>query len=235
MRRFSSYDLSGKWTRAFPIRYPTRRIEIKNNSQSARFRASADVDIAMRDFVTLFILLLIVGAEGALWVENPMHVPAAFMPARATGLQLFHEMDSSMKPAISPGQYVLVSAWSYWRHEPQAGDVVAFQYPLNPALADVKRVVAVGGSTVEVVSGITYVDGKRDSSLHSRRAAGGRDMPVMRVPLGSYFVLGDDPDSSDDSRDYGVIKRDRIIGEAVWPRQLAPHAQGRTNPTLAAR
>lgn len=52
-------------------------------------------------------------------------------------------------------------------------------------------------------------------------------MPAIRVPLGSYFVMGDDPRSSEDSRYYGVIKRGRIIGEAVWPRRSALDAHGR--------
>jgi hypothetical protein len=47
-----------------------------------------------------------------------MHIPAGFIPERALGLEVFKEVDASMKPMISPGQYVLVSSWSYWQHQP---------------------------------------------------------------------------------------------------------------------
>jgi signal peptidase I len=191
----------------------------------------------MRDVVTSLFILLIIAAEVALWVENPMHIPRGFMTARAFGLEMFQELDSSMTPAISPRQYVIVSAWSYWRREPQVGDVIAFQYPPNPKLADVKRIVAVGGSTVEMRNGIIYVDGKPDPARSARylRAVDGSDMPVMQVPRGSYFVVGDDRDSSEDSRDYGVIERGRIIGEAVWPEHLGLDAHARASEVTAKR
>jgi signal peptidase I len=164
-----------------------------------------------------FVLLMLM-AEAALWVRNPMHIPVAFMPARAFGLQVFRELDASMEPTISPRQHVVVSAWAYWTRQPQVGDVVAFLYPPNPTLADLKRVVAAGGSTVEIRNGITYVDGRRHQGSRANPTVDGGDMPVTRVPPGSYFVMGDDRADSEDSRDYGVIQRAHIIGEAFWPR-----------------
>lgn len=193
----------------------------------------------MKDVVTCVLLLLLVAAEVTLWVANPMHISAAFLPARAFGLQAFKELDSSMKPGISPGQYIIVSAWSYWQHEPQAGDVVAFQYPPNPAMVDVKRIIAVGGSTVAMRDGITYVDGKRDPWSHlegyAETTVAGLDQAMTTVPRGSYFVMGDDRDSSYDSRDYGVIRRGEIIGEAVWPARLRVAAQAGAKEALADR
>lgn len=67
----------------------------------------------MRDVLTYLFVLLTAGAEVTLWVKNPMHIPATFVPARAFGLQVFQEQNSSMKPTVSPGQYVLVSGWPY--------------------------------------------------------------------------------------------------------------------------
>lgn len=187
----------------------------------------------MRDVTTALLALTVIALEVTLWVENPMHISAVFLPARAFGLEVFREQDSSMKPTIAPGRYVLVTAWAYWKRDPRAGDVVAFQYPLNPSLADVKRIVAAGGSTVEVREGIAYVDGKPFPGPvlqpYVTARASEPDMPAIRVPLGSYFVMGDDPRSSEDSRYYGVIKRSRIIGQAVWPRRSALDAHGRAN------
>lgn len=183
----------------------------------------------MKDVVTILLVLLVVATDVTLWIRNPMHVPAGFAPARAFGFQVFRESDSSMTPTISPGQHVVVSTWAYWKHEPQVGDLIVFQYPRNPSLADLKRIVAAGGSTVEIRNGILYIDGKRGPESHSRRYVklmnGGHNMLATRVPPGSYFVMGDDADSSEDSRDYGVIPRDRIIGEAIWPAKSADHSR----------
>lgn len=126
-----------------------------------------------------------------------------------------------MEPAVPGGEHVLVSAWPYWRGEPQLGDIIAFQYPSNPGVADLKRVVALGGSTVAIRDGTTYVDGKPlpEPYLPARlRLAGDSlEMSATRIPRGSYFVMGDNRDVSRDSRDYGPIPRDRILGKE-WTR-----------------
>ncbi|HJS91232.1 MAG TPA: signal peptidase I [Steroidobacteraceae bacterium] len=191
----------------------------------------------MRDVITAMFILLIIAAEVTLWAENPMHIPRGFMPARAFGVEMFQELDSSMKPAISPGEYVIVSSWPYWRREPQVGDVIAFQYPPDPGLADVKRIVAVGGSTVEMRNGLIFVDGKPDlaRSRDLRARVDASDMPGVQVPRGSYFVMGDDLGSSEDSRDYGVIERRRIIGEALWPEHLGRDGHARVSEVTAKR
>jgi signal peptidase I len=180
----------------------------------------------MRDWITGLLILLILLSEATFWAVNPMRIPPAFLPARAFGLQVFRELDSSMKPTISPRQRILVSAWPYWKHEPQAGDVVAFLYPPNPSLADLKRIVAVGGSSVEIRNGIVYVDGKSDTGSSPGPTVDGDDMAMRRVPPGSYFVLGDDRGASEDSRNYGVIRRSHIIGEAIWPQTKRHSARG---------
>jgi signal peptidase I len=176
----------------------------------------------MRDLVTYLCVLLIVAGEAALWVENPMHVAPGFVPARAFGLQVFRELNASMEPTVRPGQYVLVSAWPYWHREPRRGDLIAFQYPDNPSVADLKRIVAVGGSRVEIRNDRVYVDGRPAAGFPSgAQLTGtlyGADRRSFRVPRGSYFVMGDNrADSSLDSRDYGFIQRAHIIGEAIWP------------------
>jgi len=170
----------------------------------------------MRDKFSIVLVLLLIALESAFWVSNPMHIPAAFVPARAFGVQLFQQLDASMAPTVPAGAHVLMSAWPYWHSEPKVGDVVIFQYPSNPTLADLKRVVAIGGSTVEIRNGITYVDGQplAEPYLPARlRPAGDSlQMAATRVPAGSYFVMGDNRDGALDSRDFGPIPRDHIIG-----------------------
>jgi signal peptidase I len=170
----------------------------------------------MKDLLTALIFLLaLAGIEGALWLRNPLQIPNGFLPARAFGLQVFEELDGSMEPAVPTGHHVLVSAWPYWLKEPQVGDVIAFVYPRDPGLADLKRVVACAGSTVEIRQGAVYVDGKlRQSGTGPASVSRFNSLSPPRViPAGSYFVLGDNSTFSEDSRSYGVIPRDRIIGK----------------------
>jgi signal peptidase I len=104
--------------------------------------------------------------------------------------------------------------------DPQVGDVVAFRYPRDPSIADLKRIVAPGGATVEIRAGVVYVDdapsaGPARFSVTASALRRGF-MPKLRVPRGGYFMLGDNVDESEDSRDYGAINREDIIGKR-WP------------------
>jgi signal peptidase I len=169
----------------------------------------------MKPVLTLLVLAFVIGLEVTLWVMNPMHIPATFLPARAFGLQLFREPGPAMEPALLADQRVLVSSWPYWTQPPRVGDIVAFTYPPDPSIADVKRIVATGGSTVEIREGILLVDGRQqeDPSVKSAQGSARRDLHVQSVPANSYFVMGDNRDLSEDSRNYGFIARERIIGK----------------------
>ncbi len=165
--------------------------------------------------LTLVLVALLLGGEVALWALNPLHVPANFLPARALGVQLFKAQGPAMDPTVPAGERVLICAWSYWRDPPRAGDIVAFAYPGNPAIADLKRVVAVAGSTIEIREGVVYIDRVRQDEpyLHASDGYSRTSMRAFQVPPDSYFVMGDYRDQSEDSRSYGSITRSSIIGK----------------------
>ena len=122
-----------------------------------------------------------------------------------------------MQPTLGEGDIFVVSAWPYRNADPMPGDVVVFQYPLERTIAFVKRVIAGGGSTVEIVDGVTVVDGKpveepyvdprNNVKEYSRR------MPLVHVPPKAFFLMGDNRDNSDDSRYWGVVPRSQILGK----------------------
>jgi signal peptidase I len=144
-----------------------------------------------------------------------------------------------MEDTLLVGDFLLASKFLYgakvpftdWRlpaiREPQSGDIVIFQYPLDPGRDFVKRCVAVPGQTVEIRNKILFVDGKRaidpprskytDPRILPRESPSGiRDSfgPAV-VPPGHFFMMGDNRDNSEDSRYWGFLPYRLIRGKAV--------------------
>jgi signal peptidase I len=122
-----------------------------------------------------------------------------------------------MEPTLLENSIFLVSAWPYLRSKPRSGDIVVFKYPPDPRIAYVKRIIATSGSTVEIADGVVLVDGRPLSEEYVAKGMAASEyskaMRRVRVPPTSYFVMGDNRDDSADSRSWGFLPRDHIIGE----------------------
>jgi signal peptidase I len=126
----------------------------------------------------------------------------------------------SMQPTLHTNEYILVDKAEYYLHPPQRGDIVVFSGSQTNGEAFVKRVIGIPGDMVTVaLNGLVSVDGVTLSEPyvfdHDAEMAG-------RWSLGpnQYFVLGDNRGNSRDSRDFGPITRNEIIGKAAlvyWP------------------
>jgi signal peptidase I len=163
------------------------------------------------------LLLLVLIADGFIFATNPLHVPGSNLPARLLGLQSFRELDPSMEPTFPEKTSLLVSAWPYWHADPRPGDIVAVIYPPDHSQADIKRVIALAGSTVEIRNSIVFVDGKAISEPYLHAVIPNwnvpRSMARITVPAGKLLVMGDNRDKSEDSRRWGAIARESIIGK----------------------
>lgn len=142
----------------------------------------------------------------------------------------------SMEGTILIGDHLLVNKLSYGPRVPftawhlprlkrvQRGNIIAFQYPKDPTLSFLKRVAAVGGDKVEIRGDILYVNDapvREPYVVHraSRWHPVPEDMPPQIVPMGSLFMLGDNRDNSDDSRYWGTVPEENVIGAPlmiVW-------------------
>lgn len=126
---------------------------------------------------------------------------------------------SSMLPNFHDGQFLLVSRINYLLGEPERGDVVIFQYPLNPKKNFIKRVIGLPGEKVQIRAGKVYVNGARIPEPYPYNFAGYDYGPITIGP-DEYFVLGDNRPESSDSHSWGLLPAKNIIGKAwvsYWP------------------
>ncbi|HUT99680.1 MAG TPA: signal peptidase I [bacterium] len=157
-------------------------------------------------------------------------------------------LSDSMEPTLKPGDWLLVDKLCYTGDgpsgSPKRGDIVVFNAPLEPGDEYVKRVVAIPGDTVQIEGGRLILNGtpleEAYISADSRtRVTDGADPgenpsasrfaePVL-IPPGKYLVLGDNRPASKDSRSWGLLAGEEIIGRAdliYFSYSLAPEGEG---------
>lgn len=156
------------------------------------------------------------------WVLMAAVVLALLM--RTFLVAAFFIPSESMEPELQIGDRLLVSKLSYRIGDPSPGDVVVFKTPdemRQPETAElVKRVVAVGGQTVAATDGRLVIDGTPLDEDYLPADAYTRDFGPVLVPDDYVFVMGDNRFASQDSRYFGPIHRDEIVGRAFarfWP------------------
>lgn len=134
-------------------------------------------------------------------------------------VQAFWIPSGSMVPTLEPGDRVLVCKFWYRFFEPKRGQIVVFRFPYDTSKDFIKRVVGLPGDVVEISDGVVFLNGKRLDEpyvFHRDRY----QMSPVRVPEGSYFVMGDNRPNSQDSRFWGFVPKNLILGPAFfryWP------------------
>ncbi len=125
----------------------------------------------------------------------------------------------SMEPNLEDGQRLLVNKLAYRFGEPERGDIVVIDSPRGTPEKLIKRIVGMPGETIELRSGRVYIDGQLlEERYHPM--IGMRPHPRTVVPPNHYFLLGDNRDHSGDSRVWGPVHRDLIVGRvwvSLWP------------------
>lgn len=130
---------------------------------------------------------------------------------------------TSMMPALEDQERVFINKYAYrfGITRVERGDLVVFWYPGDPSKSYIKRVIGLPGDTVEVRQGVVTVNGREvEEPYVPRRYLDRSAMEAVKVPEGTYFVLGDHRSSSNDSRNWGPVPAEAIYGKAVfvyWP------------------
>ncbi|MBM7867064.1 signal peptidase I [Heliobacterium gestii] len=134
--------------------------------------------------------------------------------------QPFYIPSGSMEPTLMPLDRIIVSKVNYWFSEPKLGNIIVFRYPVDPSRDFVKRVIAVGGEKVQIRNSQVLVNDKPIPESYLPQGLRMGDFGPVTVPEGQFFVLGDNRNHSEDSRFWGFVPRDNVIGQAVflyWP------------------
>ena len=160
--------------------------------------------------------------------------------------QAFSIPSESMSPQLEAGDRVVVSSLAYDLHEPRRGDIVVFDDPAAAAGLDrsllpvrlgrealealglvdprgrdlIKRVIGLPGETVSSDGARVLIDGRRLVEPYLDAAVVTDPFPPVRVPEGHVFVMGDSRRNSTDSRRFGPVPTDEVVGRAiarVWP------------------
>jgi signal peptidase I len=154
---------------------------------------------------------------------------------RAFIVQAFKIPSGSMESTLLVGDHILVNKFIYgvripfthlrWPRfsSPSRGDVIVFVFPMDRSKDFIKRVVGVGGDTVEVVDKKVFVNGKElvepyvqhiSPEIQPGSLSPRDNMPPIKVPKGYLFVMGDNRDASHDSRFWGFVPVEDVKGEA---------------------
>ena len=125
----------------------------------------------------------------------------------------------SMLPHVQPGELVLINTLAYRLGPIKRGDIVALDHDEATAQTFLKRVVALPGDRVRIERGTLFVNDRAVSEPYVS-FPDPRDVPEVTVPAHGLYVLGDNRAESEDSRVWGPVDENAVIGKAIvglWP------------------
>ncbi len=148
------------------------------------------------------------------------------IPIRTFLFQPFIVKGSSMEPNYRSGDYLIIDELSYRLRDPQRGEVIVFEYPLDPTSKYIKRIIGLPGETIEIRDGKIFI--KKDenefvvdeniylseSDLEKWTINNNKDPITLKE--NEYFVMGDNRNYSSDSRRWGVLPRENIVGRMMF-------------------
>ncbi|MEW5758283.1 MAG: signal peptidase I [Candidatus Omnitrophota bacterium] len=172
------------------------------------------------------------------WVESIIIAFILAMVVRTFIVQAFKIPTGSMRMTLIEGDHILVNKFIYGARipltdirlpkvrEPKRGDVIVFLEPEEQKKYFIKRLIGLPGETIEIKDGNIYINGKIiDNNLINNRyyynkGDFGEAGKKITIPSNSYFVLGDNSNSSRDSRYWGFLPKKNLTGQAMliyWP------------------
>lgn len=128
--------------------------------------------------------------------------------------------ETSMQPTIDPHDYLLMSKQAYRSKEVERGDVVIFKSDIELENTGkkkllIKRVIGVPGDVITIADGNLYINGSKMEEKYIAKGGTPGKVYNVKVPKGEVFVMGDHREVSRDSREFGCVKQNKIVGKAI--------------------
>ncbi len=165
---------------------------------------------SVREWIQVIVIALIISLPIRFFVAEPFIVNGA-----------------SMDPTFSTGQFLIVDRLTYRFESPKRGDVIVFEYPNNPSIFYIKRIIGLPGETMDIKNGKVFVSDSGKCPVPGTVAETRIDEPYIDpnhasvdsecITLASteYFVMGDNRAQSSDSRIWGPLDKGFIIGRPI--------------------
>jgi signal peptidase I len=161
------------------------------------------------------------------WAEVIVIALIIAMPIRWFVAEPFIVNGASMDPTFATGQFLIVDRVTYRLEEPKRGDVIVFEYPNDPSIYYIKRIIVLPGETFSITKGrIDIVNSANpqgfvlDDAYVAADHASYEDVATTTMDATHYFVMGDNRAQSSDSRYWGPLDKKFIVGRPVirlWP------------------
>lgn len=152
---------------------------------------------------------------------------AIFFIIYAFLLRPFQVNGTSMFPTFINNEFVFTNLLSQRFGQLKRGDVIVFKAPPSEDKDYIKRIIGLPGDTIKIQDNSVYVNGKKlneskylSPSVRTQGRGFAHEGEEIKVPTDNYFVMGDNRVYSSDSRDWGFVLKDKIIGESAfvyWP------------------
>ena len=142
------------------------------------------------------------------------------LPIRYYVIQPFFVLGASMEPNFENGDYLIIDEISYRFNQPQRGDVIVFKYPNNPKQYYIKRIIGLPGEIITISDEKIVIKNKANPdgfALEEDYLSGVETNGNISATLGfdEYYVLGDNRGASSDSRMWGSLKEEFVVGRAL--------------------
>lgn len=150
------------------------------------------------------------------------------IPIRYFLIQPFYVKGASMEPNFFDHEYLIINEISYRFNKPERGEIVVFRYPRNPQEYFIKRIIALPREKIQIKNGQVYLYNENNSGgvileesyLAPDTKTYGLSEDIISLDENEYYVLGDNRNSSKDSRSFGPISKSYITGKVLlrgWP------------------
>lgn len=164
-------------------------------------------------------VLFIIGILFFVFIFNPSQIIASYFKNNV--VQAFKITSGAMRPTLIKGDRILADKSIYKKLRPKRGDLLVFKYPEDPKRSFIKRVVGLPNETIEIKNGRILINGvsiQKPEILtkiyYYNNGDYGKEEQGVKIPADSYYVLGDNSNTSRDSRYWGFVPRKYLEGKA---------------------